>query len=318
MSPRRKRRLPRQNAEKRLLEPQDTIRFYAVNGNRVRSLSLSAVRHQVSWQRLSANATKVDGGPTATGVWQSVPVAIAMHVMMAFVALLSSGCGQPSSSDSSSTRTETATPVDGGISAKQSAQEMPPDVMVLSPAEFSEPQKRQQEAAMAAKEELFRRLSGRLMSVLQAEGPAKAIEVCKVDAGAFSEQVGREFGVSIGRTSFRLRSGVNPPPSWSQSFVDQRVAEPRFVSLPGETLGAFLPIMLQKKCELCHGPEDQIADDVKAAIKLQYPNDQAMGFVEGDLRGWFWVEVPADAVVPPTRVKSAVESDEPTPSATAE
>ena len=166
---------------------------------------------------------------------------------------------------------------------------------VLQPAvitELSETQHQQQKLAMAAKDELFKRLSGRLMDVLEKDGAAAAIEVCRVDAVAFSEQVGHELGVEIGRTSFKLRSGSNPPPDWSRTFVEERVAEPRFVSLPKNGLGVFLPIKLQKKCEQCHGPDDQIAPDVKAALKLHYPNDQATGFKDGDLRGWFWVEVP--------------------------
>ena len=34
-----------------------------------------------------------------------------------------------------------------------------------------------------------------------------------------------------------------------------------------------------------------IAADVLDALKKNYPDDQATGFEEGDLRGWFWVEV---------------------------
>ena len=35
-----------------------------------------------------------------------------------------------------------------------------------------------------------------------------------------------------------------------------------------------------------------IDEGVMAAISEVYPDDQALGFVEGDLRGWFWVEAP--------------------------
>jgi hypothetical protein len=34
---------------------------------------------------------------------------------------------------------------------------------------------------------------------------------------------------------------------------------------------------------------------VTAAHAAKYPKDQATGFKEGDLRGWFWVEVPPSA-----------------------
>jgi len=30
-------------------------------------------------------------------------------------------------------------------------------------------------------------------------------------------------------------------------------------------------------------------------LAAKYPMDQATGFKEGDLRGWFWIEVPPSA-----------------------
>ena len=35
-----------------------------------------------------------------------------------------------------------------------------------------------------------------------------------------------------------------------------------------------------------------LAGEVKNELASLYPNDQATGFKEGDLRGWFWVNVP--------------------------
>ena len=49
---------------------------------------------------------------------------------------------------------------------------------------------------------------------------------------------------------------------------------------------------MQAACLACHGPAEQIAPDVKELLAREYPSDQATGFQEGDLRGWFWVEVP--------------------------
>ena len=35
-----------------------------------------------------------------------------------------------------------------------------------------------------------------------------------------------------------------------------------------------------------------IHPDIAASIDETYPDDQATGFAEGDLRGWMWVEAP--------------------------
>ena len=41
-----------------------------------------------------------------------------------------------------------------------------------------------------------------------------------------------------------------------------------------------------------HGADQDLDPAVKAAISARYPEDRATNFAAGDLRGWFWVEVP--------------------------
>ncbi|QDT47247.1 Cytochrome c551 peroxidase precursor [Symmachiella dynata] len=147
--------------------------------------------------------------------------------------------------------------------------------------------------AIAAKDALFTRLSGRLTEVMSADGPAAAISVCSREAPAIATEVGEEQGVAIGRTSFKLRNAKNTPPDWVRSFVEERVEDPQFVALPHGGTGALLPIRLKQKCLACHGPTEGIAPDVRSKLTELYPDDQATGFNEGDLRGWFWVEVPS-------------------------
>lgn len=149
--------------------------------------------------------------------------------------------------------------------------------------------------ALAAKDALFARLSGRLREVMSTGGPAAAIGVCSREAPGLAAEVGKEHGVSIGRTSFKLRNTKNTRPNWARSFVEERVAEPQFVALQNGNTGALLPIRLKEKCLTCHGPTDSIAADVRSKLLELYPEDQATGFKEGDLRGWFWVEVPSTA-----------------------
>jgi len=45
-------------------------------------------------------------------------------------------------------------------------------------------------------------------------------------------------------------------------------------------------------CASCHGPAEKIAPAVAAALKQHYPDDRAIGFINREIRGWFWVEVP--------------------------
>ena len=143
---------------------------------------------------------------------------------------------------------------------------------------------------LAAKEELFTRLSGRLMDAMSTSGPAAAIEVCQVEAKSIAAEVGKEANVSIGRTGVRLRNTSNQPPSWAQKLVADRTDTPVFAKLSDERSVALLPIKLQAQCLMCHGPSEQLAPDVKEKLAKLYPQDQATGFSEGELRGWFWIE----------------------------
>jgi len=166
----------------------------------------------------------------------------------------------------------------------------PTDAATTADADFPSPE--QQTKAMAAKDALFTRLSSRLMEVMSTEGPLAAIEVCSQEATQIADQVGQEQGVRIGRTALKKRNPNNVPPEWAVASLADAREMPKFVSLEDGAAGALLPIKLQAQCLMCHGPPDQIFDEVRTQIARLYPDDQATGFHEGDLRGWFWVEVP--------------------------
>jgi hypothetical protein len=64
------------------------------------------------------------------------------------------------------------------------------------------------------------------------------------------------------------------------------------VPLPDSRLGYVEPILVQPLCLTCHG--DPLAPDIAARIDELYPEDRAVGYEIGDLRGVFWIEFPAE------------------------
>lgn len=148
--------------------------------------------------------------------------------------------------------------------------------------------------ALEARDELFKTLSTRLMEAVAESGPAGAIEVCSREALELTERVGIERGVKIGRSSLKLRNSRNQAPAWAKGGMDITRTNPQFLPLDNGATGAILPIFLKPQCLACHGPQEQLAEGVADKLAELYPNDQATGFVEGDLRGWFWIEVPAE------------------------
>lgn len=141
------------------------------------------------------------------------------------------------------------------------------------------------------------RLGARLAAALQEGGPAAAVAVCRVDAPRLTAEIGREQGVSIGRTSDRLRNPRNGAPAWARDLVaasaGRRSADVRPVAVDlGDRIGLLRPIVVAQACTRCHGPTEGIAPEVKEQLARDYPDDRAIGYAAGDHRGFFWVEVP--------------------------
>lgn len=163
----------------------------------------------------------------------------------------------------------------------------------LTETELSVEQQAQLARAKAAQGELFQRLLRELTGAMDSGSPASAISVCRDQAPQIAKEVSETTGLKIGRTSFRLRNPKNVPPAWASGLVEEKVAVPAFVQLEGDGLGVLLPIQTAPPCLTCHGETESLAEDVREAISKAYPADQATGFSAGDLRGWFWIEVPS-------------------------
>jgi Protein of unknown function (DUF3365) len=190
--------------------------------------------------------------------------------LFTIVGLLTAGC-QPSAKDSPS-------------SASNSM-----DAIVTIVKE-STPSEAEKSKLLAAKEVLFTKLSGRLMDALSKGGPAGAIGVCQTEAKSIAIDVGKQSNVKIGRKGVRLRNTSNVSPPWAKDLVAAKTDSPVFVKLSNGHAAALLPIKLQPQCLMCHGPSDSLHPNVKDKLAKLYPQDQATGFSEGELRGWFWVE----------------------------
>ena len=154
-----------------------------------------------------------------------------------------------------------------------------------------------QETGLARGAELLRPFKRDLMQALQAGiagGPVAAIEVCQVQAPEIAAALSRD-GVRVGRTSDRLRNPANASPDWVKPILDAYLASeedrsPRAVSLADDRTGYVEPILTQPMCVICHG--EGLSRDVAARIDELYPDDRAIGFEVGDLRGVFWTEFP--------------------------
>jgi uncharacterized protein DUF3365 len=145
----------------------------------------------------------------------------------------------------------------------------------------------------AMQDSLLRQLSDKLAQ----GGPAFAVDACHMDPDELARRIGRSLGIAAGFTSDRLRNPTNTPRPWAASIVAAHAGRRAkdvdgFVVDLGDRLGVLRPMAMQRTCVSCHGPADRISPAVRRVLAERYPADQAIGFAEGDVRGWFWVEMP--------------------------
>ncbi len=147
--------------------------------------------------------------------------------------------------------------------------------------------------------ELQTTLVGRLKAELGRGGPQAAVTVCRDEAQQLTASIGAKNQLEIGRTSHRVRNPANAPRSWMTSWVASYAgtkvadAQPAVFELAGGKVGVLRPIGTMELCVMCHGPREAVQATIGNVLKASYPNDRAVGFAPGDLRGWFWVEAEA-------------------------
>ena len=141
-------------------------------------------------------------------------------------------------------------------------------------------------------------LKGAMQTAMKAGGPTAAIETCNVQAMPLTDQVSKEFGVTISRTSLKTRNPNNAPSAWEKATLiefDARlakgekpmeIAKAEVVMIGGKKVFRLMKaIPTAKVCLNCHG--DKLKPAVAKSIADLYPKDMATGYSEGQIRGAF-------------------------------
>lgn len=136
-----------------------------------------------------------------------------------------------------------------------------------------------------------------LRTALQKGGPAQAVNSCHIDVAGITRRLAGTDRVAAGRTGDRLRSAANAPRAWAAPLVTTHAGRQArdvdgFVVDLGGSIGVLRPIAHQRMCTPCHGPADRLDAGVRDILRARYPSDRATGFKDGEIRGWYWVEIP--------------------------
>lgn len=143
------------------------------------------------------------------------------------------------------------------------------------------------EAAAAA---LAQTLIENLQAALTEKGPVGAVEFCAVDGPALTAQVAATQGMTVKRTSFRVRNPANEPDA-----LDAEALRRFEGSAPGSAgwlqtaatgeIRYYKPLYVQEFCLQCHGPATDLAPGIPQILAERYPGDAATGYAAGDFRG---------------------------------
>jgi len=148
-------------------------------------------------------------------------------------------------------------------------------------------------------------LRGELQTAMQAGGPEAAISVCNAAAPRIAEEKAAETGWSVARTALRLRNPANAPDAWERTVLDMFLAKATqgadLATLEhyettvkgGKRVFRYMrAIPTQKPCLACHGT--LVSETLRSRINEFYPDDQAVGFSLGELRGAFTIIQPIE------------------------
>lgn len=165
-----------------------------------------------------------------------------------------------------------------------------------------------QQKAMTVIAATFKTLSGRLGQAIQQGGVTAALDICSTQAIPLTEASGKKFGVTVARVSHKPRNLNNSANTEELGIIKNYVAalaksqpiKPVVLEKVGQAPIVYAPILLvMPVCLKCHGAvNSQIQPKDYAQIRKLYPQDQAVGFNMGELRGLWKVTFPATPVSP--------------------
>lgn len=142
----------------------------------------------------------------------------------------------------------------------------------------------------------FDTLRNTLLGAVKEKGFDGAVDFCNTNALSLTNTYAVN-NITIERTSDKVRNPANSPDSSEQRILSQFVRMAGSSDKPAAVVERdasgnvhyYKPILMQAMCLNCHGNKEQVQPATLNMIKSKYPDDLAIGYKEGDLRGLWHV-----------------------------
>jgi len=162
-----------------------------------------------------------------------------------------------------------------------------------------------EEALMDARKvsnQLAEKIRSLLLQEIDKGGFSSAVLVCSELAQEMTLQFNAEAGRHIRRISLKYRNPKNVPDAYEQrrlgefNILNQKKELSKeyseIVEEQGKKYLRYLrPLIVAPVCVNCHGPKENIPQEVKTILAERYPDDRATGFLVGDVRGAITVKI---------------------------
>jgi len=156
--------------------------------------------------------------------------------------------------------------------------------------------------AKKAIKKLMKNMQKNFKSAMQKNGPVGAVDFCSNNAENIINQVNKSFkkNITIKRVTLKPRNPKDLAKDDEKEILtaleklkQNKVLLPKLLiqKIDKTHTKVYKPIIVKAKCLICHGTEDKLDKKAYEAIKEKYPNDKAIGYKVGDLRGAFVVDI---------------------------
>jgi hypothetical protein len=163
-----------------------------------------------------------------------------------------------------------------------------------------------EEALMDARKvsnQLAEKVRGLLLQEIGKGGFSSAVRVCSELAQEMTLQLNAQTGHDVRRVSLKYRNPKNVPDAYEQRKLEEfnilnqkKELSNEYSEIVEERGKKYLrylrPLIVSPLCITCHGPKENIPQEVKAILAERYPDDRATGFRVGDVRGAITVKIP--------------------------
>lgn len=151
----------------------------------------------------------------------------------------------------------------------------------------------------AVANQIVNQVRSELVRELERTGPVRAITVCKYSVPEITSNISRQTGMRVTRVALRPRNrALGEPDVWEQRVLldfENRIAKGEkpdtleYHEIIDEPAGRVFRYMkslpVTQPCLLCHGPSNQLSEGVRALLATEYPNDKALEYNIGQVRG---------------------------------